>query len=100
MLLRAEEIAPCLQALNHWTLGDDHSSIHKDWKFKNFRTAMNFFAAVGELAESADHHPTFISEYTSMRVQLSTHDAKGLTTKDFELAKQIDDLVFNQFSGV
>jgi pterin-4a-carbinolamine dehydratase len=35
-----------------------------------------------------------------MRVQLSTHDAKGLTTKDFELAKQIDDLVLNQFSGV
>jgi len=99
MLLTNDEIEQGMHSLKHWTLNTDSSSIQKEWTFDSFRTAMNFFTAVSELAELADHHPAMLSNYTKMRVQLSTHDAKGLTAKDFQLARQIDELLDTRFSG-
>jgi 4a-hydroxytetrahydrobiopterin dehydratase len=70
----------------------DTAHIRKEWVFDSFQTAMRFIVQVGELAEAADHHPELLSVYTKIVIRLSTHDAKGLTHKDFDLARQIDGL--------
>lgn len=98
--LHPEQISQELQQLDGWTLDADKTSICKLLKFDSFKTAMNFFVRAGELAEVLDHHPEFLSSYTSMKIRLMTHDAHGLTDKDFELAKQIDQLVNSAFSDL
>jgi 4a-hydroxytetrahydrobiopterin dehydratase len=90
--LSSHDIDQGLKALDGWTLDAHKASIRKAWVFDSFRTAMQFFAAVGELAEVMDHHPEFLSSYTKMRIRLTTHDAYGLTHQDFALAKQIDQM--------
>lgn len=97
--LNSSEIDAGLKQINNWTLDAHKASVRKEWEFDSFKTAMRFFAQVGELAESLDHHPEFVSNYTRMRIRLTTHDAYGLTHKDFELAHQIDHLVGEAFSG-
>jgi 4a-hydroxytetrahydrobiopterin dehydratase len=52
---------------------------------------------VSELAEIQNHHPEITSAYTRIRIKLWTHDANGLTNKDFELAQAIDKLVAQEF---
>jgi 4a-hydroxytetrahydrobiopterin dehydratase len=79
-----------LKLLANWQLDADKTCILKEWKFDSFAEAMRFFVQVGELAQSHDHHPQFLSNYTQVKIRLSTHDANGLTEKDFKLAQQID----------
>ncbi len=98
-LMNSSEINAELQHLNDWTLDAHKASVRKEWTFDSFKTAMRFFALVGELADKIDHHPEFVSNYTRMRIRLTTHDAYGLTHKDFELARQIDQLVRDAFSA-
>lgn len=97
--MNSNDIQANLQPLDHWTLDAHKASVRKEWTFDSFKTAMHFFAQVGELAEKMDHHPEFLSNYTRMRIRLTTHDAYGLTNKDFELAQQIDQLVRDAFSA-
>ena len=63
------------------------------FKFEDFRAAMRFVNQVAELAEEAGHHPDIDIRYNRVRLALVTHDAGGLTNKDFELAGQADKLV-------
>jgi 4a-hydroxytetrahydrobiopterin dehydratase len=88
--LSSHDIDQGLKALGGWTLDADQASLLKAWTFDSFQTAVRFFTAVAELAERVDHHPEFLSNYTQMRIRLTTHDAQGLTHQDFELAQQID----------
>ena len=55
--LSSHDIDQGLKALDGWTLDAHKASIRKEWVFDSFRTAMQFFAAVGELTEAMDHHP-------------------------------------------
>jgi 4a-hydroxytetrahydrobiopterin dehydratase len=96
--LTSEEITQKQKALENWALDSQNGSICKEWKFDSFKTAMGFFAKVGEISEQHNHHPEFLSTYTNMRLRLTTHDCGGLTQKDFDLAAEIDLLVKNQFS--
>jgi len=91
--LNNADIDHALKQLDSWTLDDNKTSICKTVEFDRFKTAMNFFVRVGELAERLDHHPEVLSSYTHMRIRLTTHDACGLTKKDFELAVHIDQLL-------
>lgn len=97
--MNSTDIQAALQQLDQWTLDAHKASVRKEWNFDSFKTAMHFFAQVGELAEKMDHHPELLSNYTRMRIRLTTHDAYGLTHKDFNLAQQIDQLVREQFSA-
>ncbi len=97
--MNSTDIQAALQQLDQWTLDAHKASVRKEWNFDSFKTAMHFFAQVGELAEKMDHHPELLSNYTRMRIRLTTHDAYGLTHKDFDLAQQIDQLVREQFSA-
>jgi 4a-hydroxytetrahydrobiopterin dehydratase len=62
-------------------------------KMRDFDAAMAFLTEVAELARRADHHPDLhLTDYKQVRIDLSSHDAGGLTSRDFSLAEEIDGL--------
>jgi 4a-hydroxytetrahydrobiopterin dehydratase len=67
--------------------------IHREIIFKNFVEAFSFMTSVAIMAEKADHHPNWKNAYNKVTIALNTHDADGLTDKDFKLAKEIDQLL-------
>lgn len=96
--LSTNEITQALKTISGWNLEADEAFMHKEWQFDSFKTAMEFISKVADIAEHQNHHPEFLSVYRKMRVRLSTHDASGLTQKDFDLATAIDSLIASQFS--
>jgi 4a-hydroxytetrahydrobiopterin dehydratase len=64
--------------------------IRRTYTFDDFRAALAFVNRVGDLAERAAHHPDIDIRYNRVRLALSTHDAGGLSAKDFDLARAID----------
>lgn len=83
-----EEAQGQLGRLKEWKIED--GELVKTFNFKDFRGSLGFVNQVGELAERAGHHPDIDIRYNRVRLGLSTHDAGGLTVKDFELAEQLD----------
>jgi 4a-hydroxytetrahydrobiopterin dehydratase len=71
--------------------------LHRELLFKDFVEAFSFMTAVALVAEKANHHPNWKNAYNKVTIDLSTHDADGLTTKDFDLAKAIDKLLKNRY---
>jgi 4a-hydroxytetrahydrobiopterin dehydratase len=69
-----------------------NQGIEKKFIFKNFRNALGFIVQVGILAEKFNHHPELFNVYNKVNIRLSTHDAGGVTEKDLELAKAIEEL--------
>jgi 4a-hydroxytetrahydrobiopterin dehydratase len=82
------EVQEALQALPEWAREGDE--IVRTYESKSFSANIDFVGRIAELAEAADHHPDLDIRYTKLRVALSTHDAGGLTQRDFDLAAQID----------
>ncbi len=81
-------IALALSALPQWRRAGE--IISRTFVFKDFPAAMNFVNAVAELAEQAQHHPDIDVRCHKVTLALTTHDAGGLTKKDFALARQCD----------
>jgi 4a-hydroxytetrahydrobiopterin dehydratase len=90
-----EEIKTEFQNLKGWTLNE--KSISKEMTFKNFVQAFGFMTQVALEAEKLDHHPDWKNGYNKVSINLSTHDAGGLTELDFKLAKKIDKILENGF---
>ena len=84
------EITNELRKLDNWTL--DASTIVKDYEFKDFVESIAFVNKVKDAAEKNEHHPDIIIRYNKVKLILTTHSAKGLTWKDFALAKEIDSM--------
>ena len=89
--LSEAEVRERLADVPEWKVEGD--KIRRELKFSNFVTAFGFMTRVALLAEKADHHPEWCNVYNKVRIELTTHDAKGLSERDFELAKQIDKLI-------
>jgi 4a-hydroxytetrahydrobiopterin dehydratase len=85
--LSDEEIRTRLAALSGWERQADQ--IRRVYSFTSFREAIAFVNRVAELAEAMDHHPDILVEYRRVTLTLSSHDAGGLTERDFTLAGQI-----------
>jgi len=81
------EITAGLAALPGWTRDGD--AIVKTFYCGTFAAAVAFVVRIGFFAERADHHPDLDVRWKRVRVALSTHDAGGLTAKDFDLAREI-----------
>ena len=77
-----------LESLPAWEYQD--KGIHKTFIFQDFLEAFGFMTRVAILAEKADHHPEWSNVYNRVTIRLSTHDAGGLTDKDFDLAAKIE----------
>ncbi len=69
--------------------------IHREILLKDFIEAFSFMTSVALVAEKSDHHPNWENVYNSVKIALNTHDADGLTDKDFNLAKEIDHILKN-----
>jgi 4a-hydroxytetrahydrobiopterin dehydratase len=88
--LERQQVAEQLQRLQHWTLQGDQ--IERLLTFENFVDAMIFVNRVAEIAEEESHHPEIRIVYNRVTLALTTHDAGGLTQKDFQMAQRIDAL--------
>jgi 4a-hydroxytetrahydrobiopterin dehydratase len=86
-LLSEEAITRELADLPDWNRTGDE--IATTVKLADFRAAMLFVAAVGYLAEEANHHPDMTIQWNRVKLTLSTHSAGGLTAADFGLARRI-----------
>ena len=89
-LLDDRTVATKLQSLPRWKL--ENGELVRRWEFANFVEAMQFVNSVAELAEGAGHHPDIDIRYNKVRLALISHDAGGLTERDFDLAAAIDSL--------
>ena len=67
-------------------------TIQRTFHFADFAGAMRFVAGVAQAAEQSRHHPDILIRYNKVTLTLATHDAGGITEKDFALAKQADGL--------
>ena len=90
--LQDDEVDRALADLPGWEPADGTNAIRATIKLPDFATALRFVNAVGELAEAAQHHPDIDIRWNRVTLVLSTHSAGGLTAKDLDLARQIDDM--------
>ena len=88
--LTSAQIKTALPSVPDWKKKAD--SITRTFEFKDFPAAIKFVNAVAKPAEKANHHPDIDIRWNKVTLVLSTHDAGGLTEKDFSLAKQFDRL--------
>ena len=88
--LKASKIKTALAAVPEWKRRRD--TIARTYQFKDFPAAIKFVDAVAKLAEKAWHHPDIDIRWNKVALTLTTHDAGGLTKKDFDLAQQFDRL--------
>lgn len=79
-----------LQSIENWHF--ENNGIEKQFVFKNFIEALGFMVKVGVIAEKMNHHPEWSNVYNKVSIRLTTHDAKGVTEKDFELARKMDEV--------
>ncbi|MCW5776350.1 MAG: 4a-hydroxytetrahydrobiopterin dehydratase [Phycisphaeraceae bacterium] len=82
------EIQAALAATPEWS--EVSGAIQRTYDFKDFAQAMRFVNKVAEYAERAQHHPDILVRYNKVTISVSTHDAGGITAKDFALAKAVD----------
>jgi 4a-hydroxytetrahydrobiopterin dehydratase len=85
------EINDQLKTLNKEWIAENNF-IHRAFDFVDFINAFSFMTAVALEAEKANHHPNWENVYNQVKISLSTHDAEGLTIRDFELAIKIDQI--------
>lgn len=88
--LSSEEIQARLGTLRGWTVMD--GTLTRTFQFSDFLMAMRFVNLVAASAEEVGHHPDIDIRYNKVRLGLVTHDAGGLTEKDFGLAATADKL--------
>jgi 4a-hydroxytetrahydrobiopterin dehydratase len=79
------------QELPQWIL--ENGWIRRKYKTSGWKATLMVVNTVGHLAEAAWHHPDLTVSYAFVIVKLCTHDAKGITDKDFELAKKIEEVI-------
>jgi len=88
--LAEAQIAEHMKALPEWELGEDR--IKRTFRFKDFVEAFGWMSSVALVAERMNHHPEWRNVWATVEVELSTHDAGGLTELDMKLAAAIDRL--------
>jgi 4a-hydroxytetrahydrobiopterin dehydratase len=81
--------------LGEWEYKEN--SISCEYKFKDFIEAFSFMSAVALCAEKMNHHPAWSNVYNTVDFRLNTHDAGGVTEKDFNLALQINQIYNSRF---
>ena len=86
--LSEDEINTLLERASEWSAVSE--AIQRTFQFADFRASMRFVNRVAEAAEAAQHHPDILIRYDKVTLTLATHDAGGITEKDFELAAQAD----------
>ncbi len=87
--LTDEQIQAELAKRPDWSQSSE--TITRTYQFEDFVQSMRFVDQVAEAAEADQHHPDILIRYNKVTLTLSTHDAGGITGKDFALARKADD---------
>lgn len=88
--LSQEAIEQRIGELDGWTLAD--GKLHKEYSFDDFVTAFGFMSSVALVAEGMNHHPEWFNAYNRVVIDLTTHDAGGISELDFKFAARADAL--------
>lgn len=91
MKLTEAQIQDRMADLPEWEYEDD--AIHTSLEFENFREVFSTMTRIAFEAERLQHHPEWSNVYNELNISLSTHDAGGVTEKDFDLAHAIEDIL-------
>lgn len=86
-----QEIEKRLGELDGWDYGQ--GAIETSFEFKNFKEAFSVMTRIAFECEEQKHHPDWSNVYNSLNIKLSTHDADGVTEKDFKLAHTIEEII-------
>jgi len=84
------DVTKRLAAMAAWSVRD--AKLHREYKFADFVEAFGFMASAALVAERMNHHPEWSNVYATVVIDLTTHDAGGITAKDFELAAAMERL--------
>lgn len=90
MRLTPEEIKQELQDLEGWSIVDE--KLHKEFLFDTFNQAFGFMTRAAMEIEKMNHHPEWLNVYNRIIIELTTHDADGITKNDINLAKILNSL--------
>src|ERR1700722_249967 len=88
--LSGPELKKAVAGLKGWNVVK--GKLHKEYKFADFIHAFGFMATAALAIEKMEHHPEWFNVYNRVTVDLTTHDAKGITSKDVDLAKLLDQI--------
>jgi 4a-hydroxytetrahydrobiopterin dehydratase len=88
--LTETEIAMALSDLPAWKL--EGGKLHREYKFADFVAAFGFMTGAALVAQTMDHHPEWFNVWNTVRVDLSTHDAGGISALDVKLAHSMEEL--------
>jgi 4a-hydroxytetrahydrobiopterin dehydratase len=86
--LSDSDVQAALTTLPEWRLVD--GKLHREYKFADFIHAFGFMTTAALAIEKKNHHPEWSNVYNRVTVDLTTHDAGGITSKDIDLAKLLD----------
>ena len=86
--LAESDLEAALAKLPSWTLAQ--GKLHREYKFPDFVHAFGFMATSAIAIEKMNHHPEWFNVYNKVVVDLTTHDAGGISAKDVELARLLD----------
>ena len=89
--LTEQEINDKLENMEGWEYAEN--AIHTSFEFENFKEAFTLMTRIAFEAEAQQHHPDWSNVYNQLEIKLSTHDAGGVTEKDFKMAKAIEGIV-------
>lgn len=91
MVLSPDDLNRALQTLTGWSVLN--GKLHREVTFKDFSEAFGFMTRVAFLAERLNHHPEWFNVYSRVAIDLTTHDAGGISAKDVEFARSVDALM-------
>ena len=91
--LSESEIRSALRELSEWTVLN--GKLHREYKFADFVHAFGFMTSAALVAEAMGHHPEWSNVYNRLTIDLTTHDADGISAKDIELARKLNTLYPN-----
>src|SRR5262249_59459605 len=86
--LAPSQLATALEKLPGWQVRD--GKLARTWRFRDFADAFAFMSACALRIHALDHHPEWSNVYSTVRVELVTHDANGITARDVELASVME----------
>jgi 4a-hydroxytetrahydrobiopterin dehydratase len=90
-LLTEQDIEKRILHFPDWDYFDN--ALHAEFEFDNFKDCFSAMSRIAFECEALNHHPNWSNVYTVLKISLATHDANGVTKKDFKLAEAIDAIV-------
>ncbi|MER3432975.1 MAG: 4a-hydroxytetrahydrobiopterin dehydratase [Leptolyngbya sp. ERB_1_1] len=89
--LSQQELETELKQLDGWTI--KNGKLHREYQFASFVEAFGFMSRMALVSESLGHHPEWFNVYNRVAIDLTTHDAGGITSKDVEWARKANQFV-------